>query len=267
MDENYLTGLETKVIGRRVIHYDKVTSTNDLAWLEIARGAQEGTVIVANEQFKGRGRYGREWFSPAQKGIWCSIIANIAQFPEDMFMLMAIGAIASVEMLQVRYKLPATIRWPNDVMINNKKLAGIIVESKYINTSPNAAVIGIGMNINITEPEIPDELKNITTSIIIEQNKTTELEIKPIISNLIYAVDRWYQKISAKDTQSINDAWKKHSSVINKKVTIQIKNSSLEGKLVNLDIYKGIALEDKDGNVAWFRGETVEMLRPHDKSA
>ena len=155
MEESYFTNLNTKTIGRKVLCHKKVTSTNDLGWLEVSRGAEEGTVILAEEQLKGRGRFGRNWFSPSHKGIWLSLVLYPSRFPEETFLLMSIGAIAVADLLKNKFNLPASIRWPNDVIINNKKISGIIVESKYINKSPNATVMGIGLNIDIPESEIP----------------------------------------------------------------------------------------------------------------
>jgi BirA family transcriptional regulator, biotin operon repressor / biotin---[acetyl-CoA-carboxylase] ligase len=261
MKENCLTNLGTQVIGNNIVFYKKVTSTNDLAWLEVSRGKTEGVIVLADEQLRGRGRFGRDWFSPANKGIWLSAVMNISQFPADMFLLMAMGAIAVTDLLRSKFNLPASIRWPNDVIINHKKIAGIIIESKCIAAAPNAAVMGIGMNVNITESELPADLKDTTTSIIIEQNKTIILELEPIIRDLICFMDKWYLKIINRELKPIQDAWREFSGVLNKTVTIKVKEESIEGKLVDLDPCKGIALLDDKGNTVWWSGEKVELLR------
>lgn len=261
MEESYFTNLNTRTIGRKVLCHKKVTSTNDLAWLEVSRETEEGTVILADEQFKGRGRFGREWFSPSQKGIWLSVVLYPSRFPEETFLLMSIGALAVADLLKDKFNLPASIRWPNDVIINNRKIAGIIVESKYINKSPNATVMGIGMNIDIPEPEIPADLKDITTSLTKETNKATALRIEVITADLICLLDKWYQKIVNQELKSIQDTWRSFSCVMDKMVTVKIKDRLLEGKIVDLDPCKGFALLEKDGNTRWWRGETVEMLR------
>ncbi|MEW6027510.1 MAG: biotin--[acetyl-CoA-carboxylase] ligase [Planctomycetota bacterium] len=261
MEESYFSNLTTKTIGRKVLCHKKVTSTNDLAWLEVARNAEEGTVILADEQFKGRGRFGREWFSPARKGVWLSVVLFPSRFPEETFLLMSIGALAVADLLKSRFNIAAYIRWPNDVIINNKKIAGIIVESKYINKIPNATVMGIGLNIDIAEPEMPPELKDITTSLNKETNKTSDSKIEAIAADLICHLDKWYQKTSEQELKSIRDAWRGFSCVLDKMVEVKIKDKLLEGRIVDLDPLKGFALSGKDGNINWWRGETVEMLR------
>ncbi|MFH0887606.1 MAG: biotin--[acetyl-CoA-carboxylase] ligase [Planctomycetota bacterium] len=255
------TNLDTQLIGKNIVFYKKVTSTNDLAWLEVSRGTTEGVVVLADEQLRGRGRFGRDWFSPANKGIWLSVVIHLSKFPEDMFLLMAMGAIAVADLLRNKFNLPALIRWPNDVIINEKKIAGIIIESKCIAKSPNTAVIGIGVNVNITESELPADLKAITTSIGIEQKTPIILELEPITRDLIYSLDKWHQKIINKELKSIQDAWRKFSGVLNRMVSIKINDELLEGKLVDLDPCKGIALLDNEGNTCWWSGEKVELLR------
>lgn len=261
MKESYFINLDTQLIGKNIVFYNKVTSTNDLAWLEVSRGTAEGVVVLADEQLRGRGRFGRDWFSPANKGIWLSVAIHLSQFPEDMFLLMAMGAIAVTDLLRNKFNLPALIRWPNDVIINEKKIAGIIIESKCIAKSPNAAVMGIGINVNITESELPADLKDITTSIGIEQKTPVILELEPITRDLIYSLDKWYQKIINKELKSIQDAWREFSGVLNRMVSIKIKDGLIEGKLVDLDPYKGIALLDNEGNTRWWSGEKVELFR------
>lgn len=261
MEESYFTNLNTRTIGRKVLCHKKVTSTNDLAWLEISRGVEEGTVILADEQFKGRGRFGREWFSPSQKGVWLSVVLYPSQFPEETFLLMSIGALAVADLLTDKFNLAASIRWPNDVIINNRKIAGIIVESKYINKSPNAAVLGLGLNIDMPESVIPAELKDITTSLTKETSKTAGLKIEVIAADLICQLDKWYGKIINRELKPIQDAWRSFSGVMDKMVSVKIKDKLMEGKIVDLDPIKGFALLEKDGNTRWWRGEAVEMLR------
>ncbi|MDI6732918.1 MAG: biotin--[acetyl-CoA-carboxylase] ligase [Planctomycetota bacterium] len=261
MEEYYFVNLKTKTIGRKVVCHKKVTSTNDLAWLEVTRGAEEGTVIIADEQICGRGRFGRAWSSPNQKGIWLSVILYPSLFPEETFLLMALGAIAVTDLLKNKFNLPSLIRWPNDVIIGNRKVAGIIVESKYVNQCPNASVLGVGMNINISESEMPSELKNITTSLLIENNSAVPFKLEVIIVDLIYLLDKWYQKIVNKELNAIQDTWREFSAVLNKNVSIQVKGQSLEGKVTDLDPCKGIELKDRSGNAQWWRGEMVDMLR------
>lgn len=259
MEEMTFPNLNTKTIGKRVVYHKKVTSTNDLAWMEVANGADDGVVVVAGEQMKGRGRFGRNWVSPTRKGIWLSVVLKPHLPAEKIFSLMAIGALAVADVLKAN-KFDATIRWPNDVIVNSKKIAGIIVETKFISKSPEAAVLGIGVNINVTEKEMPDEIKTIATSVLIE--KGCEVAIQPLTEELIIRLDHWYQVLKNKEDDIIKDSWRNYSAVLNKMVSLRSKNCVYQGKAVDLDPCKGIAIQLPDGAVKWWQGDEVELLRP-----
>lgn len=259
MDEITFPSLNTKTIGKRIIYYKKVTSTNDLAWMEVTNGTEDGVVVVAGEQMKGRGRFGRNWISPSQQGVCLSVVLKPQLPVEKIFSLMAIGALAVVDVLKA-HKLDATIRWPNDVIINGKKIAGIIIETKFISKAPESAVLGIGMNVNIKQDELPDELKDIATSVLME--KGCEMDIQPLAEKLIIRLDHWYQALKDKKDDVIKDAWCSYSSVMNKMVSLRFKDCTHQGKVVDLDPCKGIAIQLPDGAVKWWQGDEVELLRP-----
>ncbi|MFA5794898.1 MAG: biotin--[acetyl-CoA-carboxylase] ligase [Candidatus Brocadiia bacterium] len=259
MDEPNFPNLNTKTIGKRIVYYKKVTSTNDLAWMEIANGTEDGVVVLAGEQMRGRGRFGRNWVSPTQKGIWLSVVLK-PQLPVDkMFSLMAIGALAVADVLKA-HKFEAMIRWPNDVVIKGKKIAGIIIETKFVSKAPEAAVLGIGMNVNVGQKELPDDIKDIATSALIENGY--EIAIQPLTEELIIRLDYWYQALRDKKDDLINDAWRNYSAVLNKMVSLRSKDCAYQGKAVDLDPCKGIAVEQSDGTIKWWQGDEVELLRP-----
>lgn len=258
MEEKWFSGLPTKIIGRYVRCFKKATSTNDLAWLEVSRGAPEGTIIFADEQTKGRGRFGRSWFSPVG-GLWTSIILKPQIPPEHGCLLMAIGAIAVCELIRDKFNLSAHIRWPNDVILNNKKVAGIIVEAKYLANKPEAMVLGIGFNVNIPKDKIPEELKDTFTSLSIEKNK--EVDFRLLAGDFISYLDKWYQYMVQGQYETINSAWKEMSAVMDKQVIIKMQGKEWLGKVSDLDPCKGISLTLDSGEVKVFQGEYVESLR------
>jgi len=258
MEESWFTELATKIIGRQVRCFKKATSTNDLAWLEISRGAPEGTVILADEQTKGRGRFGRSWFAPTG-GLWVSVVLK-PQIPvEHSCLLMVIGAIAVCELIREKLNLPATIRWPNDVIINDKKVAGIIVEARYLANKPEAMVLGIGLNVNVPKDKIPAELKDIFTSLSIEKNK--EIDFRTLAGDFVSSLDRWYQYIINKQYEVINSAWREMSAIMDKRVVIKTQDKEWEGRVLDIDPCKGVSIKLDSGEVKLFQGEYVESLR------
>ncbi|MEK7449532.1 MAG: biotin--[acetyl-CoA-carboxylase] ligase [Planctomycetota bacterium] len=259
MENESLTNLDTKIIGRKVLYFKMATSTNDLAWLEVSRGATEGTVILAGEQLKGRGRFGRTWFAPAGQGIWMSIILKPDLPIEKTSILMITGAIAACEMLREKMNLNAFIRWPNDVMINNKKIAGIILETKYLGHKPEMMVLGIGLNVNLKQNEIPSDLKDVTTSVAIEKNQ--EVDQESLTSDLLTYLDNWYYKIRIQDYEAVTAAWRKMCALTGKQVIVKTKERQFEGEVVGLDPVKGISLKQSGKIVKLLRSEDVEMIR------
>lgn len=241
MEQNWFNKLPVKIIGRNVRCFKEATSTNDLAWNEISLGAPEGTAIFAGRQSKGRGRFGREWHAPEDAGIWASVILKPNLPVEKSSLLMIIGAIAVCELVRDDFKLNASIRWPNDVMIDGKKIAGIIVETKYLRNSIESAVLGIGFNVNLNESEIPADLKTVMTSLAIETGR--KIDMKDISRQFLVYLDKWHQKLTNANFSEITGTWQKMSGVLNKTVCVETENQSLEGIVIGLDSYDGITLK------------------------
>ena len=258
MEQNWFDKLPVKIIGRNVRCFKEASSTNDLAWNEISLGAPEGTVIFAEKQSKGRGRFGREWYAPENSGIWASIILKPKLTLEKSSLLMIIGAIAVCELIRDNFKLNASIRWPNDVMINRKKIAGIIVETKYLRDSIESAVLGIGFNVNLKESEIPADLEAIMTSLAIETKHPVDM--KHISQQFLVHLDKWHQKLLKANFVEIIDTWQKMSGVLNKKVLVEVETQTLEGIVIGLDPYDGIMLKTPDETLK-LSPEKVTSLR------
>jgi BirA family biotin operon repressor/biotin-[acetyl-CoA-carboxylase] ligase len=145
-------GLETSFIGQEIISYPSLPSTNDAAKREARKGAKEGTVIIAEEQTAGRGRIGRSWLSP--RG---SVALSIILYPPLAYLpcLIMVASLATANAIEQVTTLKAQLKWPNDVLINGKKVCGILVESDVKGNGVDYAVIGIGLNVNINLAAFP----------------------------------------------------------------------------------------------------------------
>ncbi|ASJ15737.1 biotin--[acetyl-CoA-carboxylase] ligase [Thermococcus chitonophagus] len=138
-----MLGLKTSVIGKRVIYYQEISSTNDVAK---SLDVEEGTVIIADRQARGRGRLNREWISP-EGGLWLSVVLKPKVEPQDIPKIVFLGAIGVVRMLE-ELSIPGRIKWPNDVLVNFKKISGILTEKVG-----EKVILGIGVNVNNDAPE------------------------------------------------------------------------------------------------------------------
>lgn len=258
IEESWFENLPVKIIGKRVICFKKATSTNDLAWLEVSRNAPEGTIIFAGAQSKGRGRFGRTWLAPPGAGICASVVTRPNLNIEKAPLVLVVGAIAVCELIRERFNLPATIRWPNDVMLGEKKIAGIIIETKCITRQPEAIVLGIGFNINLSEAEIPAELKGEITSLAIESGRP--MELKEVSRHFVIYLDKWYQKITAGRFDEIALAWQGMSGLLGRSVILETEGQKIAGLVTDLDPVAGIKLQLPEGE-RQFRGEKITLLR------
>jgi BirA family biotin operon repressor/biotin-[acetyl-CoA-carboxylase] ligase len=176
-----------KIIGSKIIYYKEIDSTSDEAKRLIMKGVGEGIVIVADSQTKGRGKPGCSWFSPPGVGVYLSAIVRPYKNPSDLAPITLLGAKAVVKTIEEQCKLEAKIKLPNDVMLNNKKVCGVLVER---DASGNL-IIGIGANINNAEGSFPDEIKDSATSLKIECGK--DCSIKTFVDMLINELDNSYR--------------------------------------------------------------------------
>ncbi len=156
-------------VGHRIIHYFRTDSTNNVALSLAAKGAAHGTVVLAEEQTAGRGRFERRWYSEKSSGIYASIILRPPLSPATAPILTLMTGLAVHQALSTATGLPMDIRWPNDVMVNGKKFCGILTEMSAELDRLHAVVLGIGINVN--HREMPPELKEIATSLRIEGRK------------------------------------------------------------------------------------------------
>jgi BirA family transcriptional regulator, biotin operon repressor / biotin---[acetyl-CoA-carboxylase] ligase len=204
-------------IGRQIVFYDTVGSTNTVA-LELAEGTEEGSVIIADRQEKGRGRLGRSWVSPAGVNIYLSIILRPRLGPEYVTLLTILSAVACTHGLRKTTGLAVSVKWPNDLMVSERKLGGILTETKIIRNGIVLAVIGIGINVNMAAPDFPDHMRSTATSVKNETSKSVMRE--PIISAILNETDRWYKVLQIGQTQEIISEWRRLTSTLGRQVLV-----------------------------------------------
>lgn len=222
--------LKTSFIGRNIYYYDSIDSTNIMG-KEIAFSEKEGTIVVGEEQLAGKGRMGREWISPKGKGIYMSIVLKPDIEPMKASKITLIGA-AAVNKALSNLGIKSSIKWPNDILINGKKISGILTEISGEINMVDYLIMGIGVNVNLNKADIPKELKDKATSINIEEGKF--INRKLLMANILNEFEDLY--IDFKDNGNIS-----------KTVEICRENSVLIGKEVNVirgkENRKGIAVD------------------------
>lgn len=247
--------LSTEFLGRRIYYYDSIDSTNKRA-KEIAPLEEEGTIIISEEQIEGKGRLGREWISPKGKGIWMSIILKPSVEPFKVGSITLLGAAAVYNGLK-KMNINSEIKWPNDILINGKKVCGILTEMSAELNMLNYLVMGIGINVNLDEDDIEYELKEKATSIKINQKKVVDR--KKLLANILNEFEKLY--MSFKDDGNTSKAIKicrKNSATIGKEVRIIKGNKERIGKALDINDKGELVVKFEDGETEdIFAGEVL----------
>ena len=230
--EEIMSQMETNVMAREVVFYPEVDSTNTWAKKIAEKDDSHGKLIVSERQNMGRGRRGREWDSPKGNGIWMSLILRPKMNPSNASMLTLIAALAVANGINQETDLKAKIKWPNDLVINGKKVCGILTEMSSELDYINHIVVGIGINANITK--FSGELQNMATSISIQCGH--DINRASLISKVMKEFEQYYE-IFLK-TESLVDIVKEYNENLvhlNQKVQVLTPNGSVEVLALGID--------------------------------
>ena len=239
-------GLSTKVFGKKNIIFLKETdSTNTRAKELAAQGAPEGTLVIAEKQTSGRGRRGRNWFSPPGGGIYCSLILRPVLSPSETPRITLMTAVVLAETLISLMKLKLRIKWPNDILVNGKKLAGILTEISTEMDAVNYIVVGLGMNVNTQLEDLPREIKKTATSILIETKKPFP-RVK-LIQHYLKLYEKYYDMFKKNDFKPIMKRWRELADIIGKQIRVDVIGKTHIGKVVDVDNDGVLILKDDKG--------------------
>jgi BirA family biotin operon repressor/biotin-[acetyl-CoA-carboxylase] ligase len=196
-------------IGTIVHRMNTCSSTNDVAKRLAAQGAAEGTVVIAGKQTKGRGTKGRAWFSPKDKGLYFSVVLRPQEITLSLLPLVA--GIAACEALAKACGLEARLLWPNDVVLEKKKLGGILCESDILGSRAEYVIVGMGLNIGHEEKDFPNEIRSSATSVRLAAGKPCCGD--DLLQHLYKALNRWYSLYCRGKKQEIIKAFKANSAL------------------------------------------------------
>lgn len=244
--------LNTDFIGRDTRYFDSIDSTNKKA-KELALDAKEGTVVISEEQIGGKGRLGRTWISPKNKGIWMSIVLKPSIEPSKVSKVTQIGAIAVVKALE-NMGIKSQIKWPNDILVNGKKICGILTEMSGELNMIDYIIMGIGINVNLDEKDIPNDLKHKATSIKIEEGKY--IDRKKLTANILNTFEKYYIDFK-KDGElgEIIDILRESSILIGKTVRIITRGETRFGKVIDINKDGELQVEFETGIENIYSGE------------
>jgi BirA family biotin operon repressor/biotin-[acetyl-CoA-carboxylase] ligase len=232
--------LGTQRVGRRVAVWNRVTSTNDLAARAAVSRANEGLVVLAEEQTAGRGRRGREWVAPPRASVLMSVLLFPPEPLADPAWLTALGAVAVAEVVGEWAGADARIKWPNDVRVGGMKLAGILVERGA------GAVVGIGVNANTAADGFPADLCGTATSL--RALLGAAVDRSELVRALIRRLDALYGASLREGPGVLRAPWRDRSEHLGRAVTVVAPAGTVAGRLDDIDLWDGLLLTAADGS-------------------
>lgn len=248
--------LGTRLMGSHIIALGRTESTNDVAWREALSGAPEGAVILAEEQTAGRGRMGRKWYCPPRTGLLMSVILRPELSAQQSNLLTVMAAVAVSEAISEHLQLRASIRWPNDITIRDRKVAGILVEARSLATGA-AFVLGIGINVNTTEEAFTQALLETATSLAIEASRPVHRT--QVARWVLRALERWYRDVRFGEYGRIARQWRRLSSSLGERVVLLENGREYRGRVLDLSLEDGLIVRLDEGVTRIFHPATVTL--------
>lgn len=237
--------LRTQFIGRRLHAYETVSSTNDVARALALEGAEEGTVIIAETQTKGRGRVGREWFSP-KGGLWFSIILKPKIKAKEVSRITLAVGMAVAKALNRQLNLNAEVKWPNDVVVNGRKVCGILTESVTCDEAVKMVVVGIGLNADITLEKFSRSIRESATTLKEELKK--EVSLEPLLCEIFYHIESEYIVLLKEGFAQVLSEWKALATFIGKHIEVTVVGRKFTGVAEDVDEDGSLIVRLSDGS-------------------
>lgn len=238
---------KTRFIGRDIRVFQETTSTNDVIEKLARDGVKEGVVVFAESQTKGRGRLGRKWMSPLRKGLWFSVLLRPRLHPQAVTQLTIASATALVRAIHSQTGLAAEIKWPNDIVIRGRKVAGILTEMNAELDTVKYVILGIGVDVNLSASEFPPDLRKLATSLRIETGEM--LDRATLASEILRELDGDYARVCSGQFELVADEWEERCNTIGRAVVIQMGDRRIQGRGESLDADGALLLRTQHGHL------------------
>jgi BirA family biotin operon repressor/biotin-[acetyl-CoA-carboxylase] ligase len=238
-------GLETRIVGRDLVYFEETDSTNLRAHELGEKGAVEGTVVVADRQTAGKGRMGRHWASPGGVNLYASVLLRPNILPIEAPRLTFLSALATARAVEEIGGIPATVKWPNDVLLGGKKVAGLLNEMSAETEGIHFVILGIGVNLNMRQEQFPAELRYPATSVVLETGKPVSRAA--FARALFRHLDDLYELYREKGSAPIIRAWEALFEFLGQEVEVDSQDRILRGRVEGLDDDGALILQLESG--------------------
>jgi BirA family biotin operon repressor/biotin-[acetyl-CoA-carboxylase] ligase len=240
--DRIIRGLNTQILGRRIVYLEQTESTNDVARQLADADEPEGTLVIADAQTAGRGRLGRTWVAPPCSSILMSLILRPNLAPAQIARTTMAVSLGACEAIHAETGVNARIKWPNDILLNGKKCAGILSEAPIVGDQVEYVIVGLGMNVNFSVANIPGIPSDATTLSDTVGNWVSRELLAPAILN---AAEKYYLQL--KHGNDLRDAWKKNLATLGQQIRAQTARGIEEGIAHDVDADGALILRRADG--------------------
>src|SRR5699024_10767452 len=259
VSENTLRwGLHTEWLGKTIIHRKKTASTQKIAHQVAQDGAKHGTVIIADEQTEGRGRMNRPWHSTKEQGIWLSILLRPNMLPVLTPQLTLLTATVLADVIDELTDVTPQIKWPNDILIHGKKMAGILTELQAEQDQIQYLIIGIGMNINQRKADLPEQLQHKATSLRIETGQKWDLT--PFTQRLLMEFEKTYTSYMKNGFSEVRNKWESYGLKIGQPISIQTMNDQWKAIFSGIADDGALLIKNLDGSMEKFYSAEIDWF-------
>ncbi len=251
-------GLNTSYIGKKIFYFPELESTNviakEKALLYRTEEIDEGAIVIAEKQNAGKGRLGRKWFSPAG-GIWFSIILYPQLLPSYIPRITLITAVAAVKAVKICTRIEPKIKWPNDILINEKKVCGISTEMSAELDTINWIVVGIGINVNIDHKKFPEDIQENTISL--KEVTGREISRVKLAQAFLREFEKYYESLKRRESSSALSEWKSCSYTLGKKIRVDMGERIIAGEAVDINEKGALILKNENGELVEIISGTI----------
>lgn len=248
LSENRIrASLNTSYFAEKIYAFWSIGSTNEFAYRIASKGEKEGTLVIAERQERGRGRLSRKWDSPFAKGLWFSLILRPDMPASRAGIVPYIASVSIARALEKNYDVKSDIKWPNDLLVDRKKLCGILSEAEFENARVKFLILGVGINVNQREYEWPAELMDKAISIRMITNKW--IDRAELLAHILSELETTYRNFNIDGVENILSEWKARCSRFKKDIVVEQMGKKFKGRFQNIDQDGNLLLRQQNGEV------------------
>jgi BirA family biotin operon repressor/biotin-[acetyl-CoA-carboxylase] ligase len=250
-------GLLTTTLARQIYHFQRISSTNQVA-LELARkGYPDGTLVVAEKQNAGRGRWNREWFSPAESGIWFSLILRPPIITNHVPQMTLVTGAACARAIEQQCGVRLGIKWPNDLLYDGNKMGGILLEMEATSEQVYFLVVGVGINVNLQVSDFPLELQQRASSLQIATGQP--LKRLPLLRRVLEVLEEDYAAFYRNGFTAVRQNWLDYQVTLDRQVQIRVGGRLIPGRAEELDQEGNLVVLLPDGQTRCFNAGEINF--------